>query len=80
MHFDLFDHWGDALTGAFSALAALHALSYMVQTFPVPKNPYAQWLLGVARFIIAQKEMKNGVNNTGIAKPPDPVVEKTSDQ
>lgn len=36
-------------------------LAYAAQTFPMPSNKYAKWLLGCVQFILANK--KEGIAN-----------------
>lgn len=45
------NHWGDLLDGAIG----LSILAHMVNTFPVPKNLYGQWLLGSVQFAVGQR-------------------------
>lgn len=51
MHDGLFTHVIYFLSGS----TALGIVAHGVNTFPTPKNPYGQWLLGWLQFIVGQR-------------------------
>lgn len=57
-HFD----WVTFLCGGSSWMVA----SYAAQTFPMPDNKYAKWLLGLIQLILANKTQ--GLQNFTAAK------------
>lgn len=47
--------WLIHLVFALSGATALGIVSHAVNTFPVPKNKYGQWLLGVVQYTVGQR-------------------------
>ena len=41
----------------FTGAAGLGIVAHAVNTFPIPKNPYGQWLLGVIQFAVGQRQL-----------------------
>ena len=39
----------------FTGMGGFSALGHIVSTFPTPKNPYGQWLLGSVQYIVGQR-------------------------
>lgn len=56
-------HW-DRIVSALSGATVIGALSHMVNTFPIPSNPYAKWLLGSIQYIVGQRENASNTINT----------------
>ena len=40
----------------FAGSTALALVGHAVNTFPTPSNPYGQWLLGVIKFAVGQRQ------------------------
>jgi hypothetical protein len=51
----LANHWYEYLVAAGAAMSGWSWLSYAAQTFPVPKNPYGRWFLGVVQKALANQ-------------------------
>ena len=49
-------HWGEILSGIGGGAFLWGALGHAVQTFPTPKNVYGQWALGLAQWMVGQRE------------------------
>lgn len=53
------NHWDDMLLGA----TAIGIIAHALDTFPVPNNPYAKWLLGTAQYIVGQRSKALATRN-----------------
>jgi len=62
----LLTHWADVLTGA----TVIGVIAHAVNTFPVPTNAYAKWLLGVVQFAVGQREKAEATMATAPAPVP----------
>lgn len=51
----LAEHWGDVLTGAFGGVTLWTWLAFALNTAPTPESRWGQWVLGLAKFAVAQK-------------------------
>jgi hypothetical protein len=64
-------HWDELVAGALFWGIVGHA----VNTFPRPENRFALWLLGVAQFVVGQRqqaaETREKLNGTGKFKAKD---------
>jgi hypothetical protein len=40
----------------FAGSTALGLIAHAVNTFPTPANPYGQWLLGIIKFAVGQRQ------------------------
>jgi len=40
----------------FAGSTALALVGHAVNTFPTPSNPYGQWLLGIIKFAVGQRQ------------------------
>jgi hypothetical protein len=49
-------NWAHVLVSFCTGTVAFGVLAHAVNTFPVPDNEYARWLLGVLQYWIGQKE------------------------
>ena len=52
----LIAHWGDVLTGLGGGMFIWSVVGHFVQTFPTPKNVYAQWFIGGLQWAVGQRE------------------------
>lgn len=50
------NNWGEHLSIFLAGSTALGLVAHAVNTFPTPSNPYGQWLLGIIKFAVGQRQ------------------------